>query len=58
MAQTIVRAHNTAISVPVQFARIEAETSPRTSRAKLVVIPQAGHGFPVIITKLHGGIPS
>ncbi len=58
IAHTIVSAHSTAISVPAQFAFSEATTSPRTRSAKLVVIPHAGHGLPVIITKLHGGIPS
>ena len=57
-AHTSVSAHSTAISVPAQFARSDATTSPRTSRAKLVVIPHDGHGLPVSTTKLHGGMPS
>src|SRR5262249_30519951 len=36
-------AHN---RVPTQLARRELRTSPRTSRLKLVVMPQAGHGPP------------
>jgi len=43
--------------VPTQLARIELRTSPRTSRAKLVVMPQAGHGLPVCARKVQGGRP-
>src|SRR5205823_2428445 len=57
-AQTSSAAQDTATTVPTQFARTDDRTSPRTSRAKLVVIPHAGHGLPVSTTKLHGGIPN
>ncbi len=36
--------HIRASSVPTQLARSELPTSPRTSKAKLVVMPQAGQG--------------
>jgi len=35
---------NTASSVPAALARSELSTSPRTSKAKLVVMPQEGQG--------------
>src|SRR5262245_60861422 len=57
-AHTSVNAHSTQITLPTQLARIDASLSPRTRRAKLVVIPHDGHGLPVRITKLHGGMPS
>src|SRR5262249_9667047 len=44
--------------VPTQLARSELTTSPRTRRAKLVVIPHDGHGRWNIRWKLHGGSPS
>jgi hypothetical protein len=37
-----------ARSVPTALARSEPSKSPRTSRAKLVVMPQDGHGSRVI----------
>src|SRR5262245_462007 len=47
-----------ASRVPTQFAFSESHTFPRTRWAKLVVMPQVGHGLPVQTTKLHSGRPS
>src|SRR5207245_8387700 len=58
IAHGITRAQKTASPVPTQFAFIEFQTSPRTNRAKLVVIPHDGHGIPVISWNRHGGMPS
>src|ERR1041385_4284085 len=57
-AHTSVIAHTTQMMLPTQFAFAEATTSPRTNRAKLVVIPHDGHGLPISTAKLHGGMPS
>src|SRR5207253_8394136 len=48
----------TASSVPTALARSEFFKSPRTSNAKLVVMPQEGQGSPVTSLKLQGGKPS
>ena len=49
---------NVASSVPTGLARSDATGSPCMSRAKLVVMPQDGHGTPVSRRKLHSGNPS
>src|SRR5262245_51767923 len=51
-------AQKNANRVPTQLARSEFSTSPRTSSAKLVVMPQDGQGFPVHTLNVHGGKPS
>src|SRR5438445_13438686 len=58
MLQGMIAIHNTANTVPTQFACIECQTSPRTNRAKLVVMPHDGQGSPVHVLKVHGGKPS
>src|SRR6266540_6506825 len=57
-AHNSVIAQTTQIILPTQFAFAEATTSPRTRRAKLVVIPHDGHGLPMSTAKLHGGMPN
>jgi hypothetical protein len=41
--------HSTASSVPAALARSELSTSPRTNRAKLVVMPHEGQGIFVMV---------
>ncbi len=43
---------------PTGLALSAFPRSPLTIKAKLVVIPQEGHGWPVRIMKLQGGNPS
>ena len=45
-------------SVPAALARSEFSTSPRTSRAKLVVMPHDGQGIFVRLWNVQGGRPS
>jgi hypothetical protein len=46
---------NRASSVPTALARSELDTSPRTSRAKLVVMPHEGQGTPVVRKNVQDG---
>jgi len=48
---------NAASSVPTALAFNEFQTSPRISRAKLVVMPHEGQGTPVRSLKVQGGSP-
>ena len=45
----ISRTQSTARSVPATLARAELTRSPRTNRAKLVVMPHDGHGIFVML---------
>jgi hypothetical protein len=45
----ISKRHSPASIVPAALARSELSTSPRMSRAKLVVMPHAGQGICVIL---------
>jgi hypothetical protein len=47
----------TASRVPTALARSEFHRSPRTSKAKLVVMPHDGQGIPVRKRNVHGGRP-
>jgi hypothetical protein len=47
--QGISSRHSTASSVPAALARSELSKSPRTNRAKLVVMPQEGQGIFVMV---------
>jgi hypothetical protein len=57
-AHGIRASQNRASKVPTELAQSEFSTSPRMSRAKLVVMPHDGHGMPVSTRNVHGGKPS